>query len=68
MSTTDPSERVERLAQQLLAEGYVSTEEEARLAAEDVLAAAAAMPTPADGGAARSPSAQEPEPEEFSPA
>jgi hypothetical protein len=46
----------------------VSTEAEARLAAAEVFAAADAMPTPADGGAAKSPVARQAEPEEFSPA
>ena len=69
MSTEHSSERVQRLAQQLLTEGYVSTEAEARLAAQEVLAAADAMPTPADGGAARPfAAAPNPEPGEFSPA
>jgi len=69
MSTEHSSERVQRLAQQLLTEGYVSTEAEARLAAQEVLAAADAMPTPADGGAARLfAAAPNPEPGEFSPA
>ncbi|HEY2198291.1 MAG TPA: hypothetical protein VGH69_11450 [Mycobacterium sp.] len=48
-----PDERLEQLARQLLADGYVSTEEEARLAASEVLAATAAMPTERDGGATR---------------
>ena len=68
MSTEHSMERVERLAQQLLAEGYLSTEAEARLAAQDVLAAADAMPTAADGGATRVAAAPTAEPGEFSPA
>ena len=69
MSTEHSSERVQRLAQQLLTGGYVSTEAEARLAAQEVLAAADAMPTPADGGATRLfATAPNPESGEFSPA
>ena len=68
MSADRSSDRVERLAQQLLAEGYVATEAEALLAAHEVFAAADAMPTEADGGAAKSPSALDPDAGEFSPA
>jgi tRNA U34 5-methylaminomethyl-2-thiouridine-forming methyltransferase MnmC len=41
-------ERVERLARQLLDEGYVVTHAEALLAAREVIAAAAAVPDPGD--------------------
>jgi hypothetical protein len=51
-------ERVERLAQQLYAEGYVPSEDEALLAAQEVIAASDAMPAPADGGAAKPAAAQ----------
>jgi hypothetical protein len=67
MSAERASDRVARLAQQLLAEGYVSTEAEALLAAEEVFAAADAMPSPADGGVAKPAAFMHPEPEEPSP-
>ena len=60
-------ERVKRLAEQLYTEGYAATEAEARLAAEEVLAAANAMSDPADGGAAKPRVAMQPEPEEPTP-
>ena len=62
-----PDERVERLAQQLYAEGYVATEAEARLAAEEVIAASTAMPGRTDGGAASPATVLEPMPEEPTP-
>jgi hypothetical protein len=60
-------ERVKRLAQQLYAEGYAATEAEARLGAEEVIAASDAMPNPADGGAAKPRAARQPEPEKPTP-